>query len=122
MAEAEATARCGRCGNTVAANMTVQLGGKTICVSCKSDYAREMAGARPVGAFRYAGFWIRFAAVFIDGLILFIPNMAILFAFGAADFEARANQEFSLGANLLPQVLFLVYETFFLGKFGATPG
>jgi uncharacterized RDD family membrane protein YckC len=127
MAEAEALARCGVCGAMVASNLVVQLGGKTVCVTCKSAYAREMAGARPVGAFKYAGFWIRFVALFLDGLILMIPMFALMFLFVGGLMVTR---EHGYGDPAGFQALFYVffyglqmlYSTFFHGKFGATPG
>ena len=124
MADAEALARCGVCGAMVASNLVVQLGGKSVCMTCKSGYAREMAGARPVGTFRFAGFWIRFLGVFLDGLILFIPMMAVFFAMGAFNMEEMQRGESS--RNPLPNVvlggIYMIYTTFFIGKFGATPG
>ncbi|MEI7979910.1 MAG: RDD family protein [Bacteroidota bacterium] len=38
----------------------------------------------------YAGFWIRFAAAFIDGIILSIPQLAIQFAMGESASEFGA--------------------------------
>src|SRR5688572_3276828 len=120
---AEALAKCGVCGGMVASNMVVQLGGKTVCVNCKASYAREMAGARPAGALRYAGFWIRFVAVFLDGLILALPMVAILFAMGAFNPGTYADdRSASPLPNLVMMSLYMFYATFFIGKFGATPG
>jgi uncharacterized RDD family membrane protein YckC len=116
--------KCGVCGATVASNLVVQLGGKTVCVNCKSSYAREMAGARPVGSHRYAGFWIRFVAVFLDGLILALPMVGLLVATGAFDnldsYDGQANA--NPMPNLVMMGLYMLYSTFFIGKFGATPG
>jgi uncharacterized RDD family membrane protein YckC len=82
-----------------------------------------MAGARPVGSMRYAGFWIRFLAVFLDGLILTLPTLAILFAMGAfSDLDRYERQSSSPLPNLVLMGLGLFYITFFNGKFGATPG
>jgi uncharacterized RDD family membrane protein YckC len=49
-----------------------------------------------IGAFEpeYAGFWIRFAAAFIDGIILSIPQFAIQFAM--ADSIAEGGAGFGL--------------------------
>jgi len=124
----EALVKCGVCGTLVAPNLVVQLGGKTVCANCKSTVAREMTGARPVGAMRYAGFWIRFAAVFLDGLILMVPMMVILFLFAGGFLMAarRGDQSYTGGIQGLFYLVFygaqLLYLTFFHGKFGATPG
>jgi len=122
MADA-ALVKCGVCGTLVAPNLVVQLGGKTVCANCKSGVAREMAGARPVGSLRYAGFWIRFAAVFLDGLILMVPILALFFALGVFSMERfRGQQTFNPMVNFGPIGLFMAYITFFHGRFGATPG
>jgi len=123
MSEAEGLTRCGVCGSMVASNLVVHLGGKTVCAKCKSGFAREMAGARPVGQMRFAGFWIRFVAVFLDGLILALPVLGILFAMGAFEMSSlegsRRNDPLP---NLVTAGIYMFYTTFFIGKFGATPG
>ncbi len=68
---------------------------------------------------QYAGFWIRFGAVFIDGIILAVFNM--MFGFAAA--LVMTGSESATGLmQFLQFVVGLAYVTFFLGKFGATPG
>ena len=58
-----------------------------------------------------AGFWRRFAAAFVDGLILAIPNAIFLAAFEYAT------------ANLLSLILGIAYFTYFEGgKTGQTLG
>ena len=127
MAEAGGLVRCGVCGNMVASNLVVQLGGKTVCSNCKGGVAREMAGARPVGMLRYAGFWVRFAALFLDGLILMIPTVAIMFLFAGGMMAAASDGDAPGQAiqGMFYLILYggqLLYSTFFIGKFGATPG
>ncbi len=43
----------------------------------------EISSPSGVAAFQYAGFWRRFAAVFIDGILLFIVGMIISFPISA---------------------------------------
>ena len=124
---AEALTKCGVCGAMVAPNMVVQLGGKTVCMNCKPGFAREMAGARPIGAFRFAGFWIRFVAIFLDGLIMMVPTMILLFLFAGGMMASMRDSDEK--GSAIQGVFYLVfygiqmfYSTFFHGKFGATPG
>src|SRR5260370_7910785 len=80
---------CSQCGRTFAHSDLVQIAGNWVCADCKPAFlsrvmASGAAGASPL-AWRYGGFWIRFGARFIDGLIftvpvlifaaLFIPNL-----------------------------------------------
>src|SRR5258708_22292227 len=77
----------------------------------------------------YGGFWIRFAAKMLDGLIqdiilvpfflLFSPRIAWIGRGGPP-----TPAEIATLLAVVPGVLVVVicYNTFFLGKFGATPG
>ena len=74
---------CSQCGRTFAQSDLVQIAGNWVCAECKPAFlsrvmASGVAGASPL-ARRYGGFWIRFGARFIDGLIFTIP-MVIFFA------------------------------------------
>lgn len=81
---------------------------------------------------RYAGFWIRFLAACIDGVILLIimvPVTIVMMVLGVtAAFSSADNWEFAVqGTNLLAQVLSTVicvayYAGFQSSKFRATPG
>ena len=114
---------CDVCRTLVPSNMAIQLGGKTVCTQCKTGRAREMAGAAPVGSLRYAGFWIRTAAVIVDGLITGIPMWVIMLLLMPT---ILTNPEGPNAAGAIFQlgfmVVFLFYYTFFHGRFGATLG
>jgi uncharacterized RDD family membrane protein YckC len=77
----------------------------------------------------YGGFWIRFAAKILDGLIqdiisiplflLFSPRISLMGRFGP---PTPAEIAKLVVVVLLGGVVGICYNTFFLGKFGATPG
>lgn len=74
---------CSQCGRALAQSELVQIAGNWVCADCKPAFlsrvmASGVAGASP-SAWHYGGFWIRFGARFVDGLILLIP-LAILAA------------------------------------------
>src|SRR5438477_12730358 len=74
---------CSQCGRTLSHSDLVQIAGNWVCAECKPAFlsrimASGAAGASPL-AWRYGGFWIRFGARFIDGLIFMVP-MLIFFA------------------------------------------
>jgi uncharacterized RDD family membrane protein YckC len=56
----------------------VQIAGTWVCADCKPAFlSRVMAsGASPL-AWRYGGFWIRFGARMLDGLIFMVPTLLI---------------------------------------------
>jgi uncharacterized RDD family membrane protein YckC len=74
---------CSQCGRALAQSDLVHIAGNWVCADCKPAFlsrvmASGAAGASPLG-WRYGGFWIRFGARFIDGLIFMVP-MLIFFA------------------------------------------
>lgn len=140
---------CAQCGKLFNLDEMVRHGDDFICPNCKPIFASKLgAGAKfDTGKLNYAGFWIRFAAKFVDGLILgvvvFVPLVILIlfFAFGAAaSSNAGGSRQsvFSPGSNaegmglivssarLLIYVVTLganiIFSTIFLGKYGATPG
>ena len=100
----------------------ISFGGAWVCATCKPVYVQKLKeGVAPAGVLHYAGFWIRFVAEFLDGIILQIANLCCQMLVGM------------LLRGSLPEVLkaanggiaFAVgigYMVFFNGRFGATPG
>lgn len=124
--------RCSGCGNYFPADDVIPLGGQMVCASCKPVYVQRLREGVPLIASteaQFAGFWIRFAAKFIDGLILSPVSIGIVilqgFVLGMGG-EAEPNPFSMLGfqllTNLAVQVVTMFYVTFFVGRFGATPG
>jgi uncharacterized RDD family membrane protein YckC len=137
---------CSQCGKSFSADEVVRMAEGWVCAACKPVYVQRLReGASVSLALDYAGFWIRFAAKFIDGLILgavlVIPIFIFFFVvaragsgnFAADPFDVLLGQSRlrteGLVANvigLFAQMIFMVinvaYSTFFLGKYGATPG
>jgi uncharacterized RDD family membrane protein YckC len=74
----------------------------------------------------YAGFWIRFAALAIDVFILGIVNMVIFIPLGM--FMPTSPDNPMVFISFMPVIMLLqyaipaAYDTWFVGKYGATPG
>jgi len=86
-----------------------------------ANYPGVKQTARYSGTF-YAGFWIRFAAIFIDGLIYGIPIAVLLFfSFGGQTPTQDELSSRSLPLNLISLIAGAVYFTVFWST-GATPG
>lgn len=117
--------RCGVCGTSVASNLTTPLGGRIVCVNCKPRVAREMAGAPATLRFRYAGFWIRFAASLIDGIVLGGVIFAIMFAVMLPILMNRGPEP-GIGFQLLMNVVIYglqgLYYVLMHGLYGASLG
>jgi uncharacterized RDD family membrane protein YckC/DNA-directed RNA polymerase subunit RPC12/RpoP len=131
---------CTECGRPTPPEELARFGDRLVCPYCKDAYAQKLReGVAPAGFVRYGGFWMRFVAVFIDGIILAIPIGILQFLLFAAmglsmarlGSDAPPDQVFAvlgpmMGAVglivLLSTVIGCTYETFFIVKFGATPG
>jgi len=90
---------------------------------------QKLAEGAPVdtGNFRYAGFWIRFLALFVDGLILNVISIAAQMAFGltlsqAVNLTPKGTMNVILLSFGFQVVVNLLYETVLIGKYGATLG
>jgi len=119
---------CSECGRVFPLENTIQYGTVRVCAGCKPVFMQKLAeGARIGGGLAYAGFWQRFAAVFLDGIILYIVGIVmalpfginVLQAVGAQPIENFAAQMYVFFARV---ILGLVYEVVLIGKYGATLG
>jgi uncharacterized RDD family membrane protein YckC len=72
---------CSQCGRTFAHSDLVQIAGNWVCADCKPAFlsrvmASGAAAASPLG-WHYGGFWMRFGARMIDGILLGVPLLII---------------------------------------------
>lgn len=121
----DGTAVCTVCRRTVRADEVVRYENATVCANCKPAFVQQLReGTAPTADVLYAGFWIRFGAVFIDGLILGVFNTVLSFVVTAA--AAAASSEAVLGATLALYAIQItvqaLYEIIMVGKYGATLG
>lgn len=135
---------CVECGKMFPADEVVKFGSASVCATCKPIYVQKLReGAALSGVTEYGGFWIRFCAKFIDNVILMLPlivlaiGLVFYFAPGRKATSAANTSPFALSATgnseavgavvqLVVQAGFMfvsvLYQTFFLGRYGATPG
>ncbi len=122
-------AACAECGRVQQKVDMITFRNVHVCAACKPVFMQKLAEGAQIrtGAVQYAGFWIRFGAKFVDGIILSL-FLIPAFIFGAVS-AARGDGE-QFGAFQLLQVALQlgylvlngVYNIFFIGKYGATPG
>jgi uncharacterized RDD family membrane protein YckC len=122
---------CAECKGIFPIDDTIGIGNVRVCANCKPIFVQKMSEGLNVlapGSFRYAGFWVRFAAVFLDGSILYIFNVLVNLAFGIGITASFSNRMNSVGPALtfglmgMQLLVSTCYEAFFIGKYGATPG
>jgi len=122
-----AEAVCAECGNLFAIQDMIRHGSVYICANCKPVFMQKLAeGAKlNTGELNYAGFWIRFAAKFVDGLILGVPFMVVFLLVLIPQMRASKPDELVFLPYILQFCFIFIrmaYEIFFLGKYGATLG
>jgi uncharacterized RDD family membrane protein YckC len=106
----------------------IRFGHAWVCAACKPVFVQKLKeGVGVAGAMEYVGFWIRFGAKFVDGIVLFVINMSVGFAVGLmAGLVASPDSSVAVAVPMIMSVfqLFIAaaYTTWFVGKYGATPG
>jgi uncharacterized RDD family membrane protein YckC len=115
----------------------IQYEGKWISAEHRDEYFQRMRegvatpGASTVpGPYGYGGFWRRFVARIVDGIIQAVIGMVIGaivgFIFGASGALRSGNSGAFLLMQAIIQILALAmgifYEVFFIRKYDATPG
>lgn len=133
--QVESTVLCSQCRQAFAPSDVVQIAGNWVCATCKPGYlgrvvASGVAGVSPRG-WRYGGVGIRFGARFIDGIVMGIPVMILVFALliptisraGKPPTPADpALAAFGLTALIAIFGASMLYEVLMLKKWGATVG
>jgi uncharacterized RDD family membrane protein YckC len=134
-ASAQTVLPCSQCGRTLAHSDLVQIAGNWVCGNCKPGYlsrvmASGAAAASPLG-WHYGGFWMRFGARMIDGIVLGVPLLILaallipnlMRAQGDASNPAfAAFAAFSFTFFLIYFLVVICYEVVLLRYRGATLG
>jgi uncharacterized RDD family membrane protein YckC len=129
------TTFCTECGRPCSPNELARFGDRWVCGNCKEAFAQRLRqGVAPQGAMVYAGFWVRFGAIFIDGIILGVVwgiLAAVVFAVLTPGLSrAGSAPEAALATISVVFVFFYLallasgacYEAFFVSRSGATLG
>ncbi len=122
---------CAACGRTFLADEMVAYQHILVCGDCKPVFFQRLREGADPFAMNFAGFWIRFCARLVDGVIFFLLNgiMTLLQVVLIGGFHESVTGETS-GMDTAISIIFFVlyigmdvaYGTYFIGRFGATPG
>ena len=119
------TRYCSECGRPWPAEELARFGDRLICSECKNTYAQKLReGVETGAAMQYAGFWIRFVAVLIDGVILAVIQFFIRIPLAPMLADTSPQMILTLTAvyALISFAVGAAYEGFLIGQYGATPG
>jgi uncharacterized RDD family membrane protein YckC len=120
---------CTECGSAFASDDLVRFGTSLVCANCKPRLLQQLKeGALPASGVEYGGFWRRFVAILIDGIIIAIFTFPITLLLGQRAIIPHQNQPPTIsfgyiGASYLISLLAnCAYFTYFVSQKGATPG
>lgn len=127
---------CAECGRPFPSDQLVFIGAAPLCAACKPVFLQRVReGGQTLGALHYAGFWIRFVALMIDGVLLAVVGalielpLTIRYAPPVVTTDpsaALAQLSATLGVaavqTLISICLACAYEVFFVSTRGGTIG
>jgi uncharacterized RDD family membrane protein YckC len=124
---------CDECGRSFPVDEMVRYSESMICATCKPLFFQKLKEGSLPHAMRYAGFWIRVAAKIIDGVVLWLVNtifsLIASFAITMIFLNSTEKQAFHPGIFVVYGFLYILqlsfhaaYDTYFVGKYAATPG
>jgi len=112
---------CSESGKVYPRSELIEIDGRLVSAEYKHVALQRLReGVSGAGQREYAGFWIRFGAKFVDGIILNVAGQIIQLVIGLAlkgspEAAAIIGGVVALGINA-------GYVIYFTGKYGATPG
>jgi uncharacterized RDD family membrane protein YckC len=115
------TVRCSVCRNEFSEDSVIRLGDHTVCAGCKPIFLQRLREGIPVATtdLEYGGFWIRFVAKLIDGIIEGGISLVIWLIYGLVVGKVGSTSSI---LNLIYYPIGIAYVTYFIGAQGATPG
>ena len=125
---AEGVRRCSRCGGSYCSQCLVPIQNQLFCATCKTEQLMDVRSGVDRTRLVYGGFWARFGAQIIDGLIAGVPAYAIFMAVMFSAAAAAQKSETASPARILlayvPLYVFpVLYEALMLSmKNGQTVG
>src|SRR4051794_25380855 len=96
----EGLRQCSRCGQTFCRDCLIDIGGRPYCATCKNEQLLDVrSGVTSAATLNLASLGRRFAALFLDGLIVGIPFGIVI---GVILFSAMA------GGRMRPEAILAV--------------
>lgn len=118
---------CSECGRPHLVEELLVFEGKRVCASCKDlFFQRVREGSAPVDTMVYASIGKRFAALVLDSLLVGLVSVPLLFGGIAVVASRQPSEDTGIFATLILMctvgVWIVFYFTWFVGRYGATPG
>jgi len=124
----EGVFHCSRCGVPYCRDCVITLQGRLYCAKCKGEQLIDIRSGVDATEVRLAGIGRRFAAIWVDGLIIGLPLMIVIFATVIPAMIKNTNQPpppmfgFTGLAGYLTAPIYVIYEALMLKARGQTVG
>lgn len=123
---------CAECGRTFLADEMVAYENLLVCGECKPIFFQRLReGGLLYQSISYAGFWIRFCARLVDGVILgfvgvLLTLLQIMLVGGFAEYMSPEMTTTEIVVSVVFTILGIavngLYEVYFVGRYAGTPG
>ena len=113
---------CSSCGLPFCDRCLVNLLGRDLCPTCKPAAVRDVQHGQLAAGAENAGFWPRFAALFLDSLILAVPFYSIQYATMGVAVQRSPFNGAACGITLVNIAVSCAYYTAMIGWRGQTLG
>jgi uncharacterized RDD family membrane protein YckC len=123
-----ATASCAECSLVFPVDSMIRYKNVYVCANCKPVFMQKLAEGAHIntGEFRWAGFWVRFAAALIDGFFMIFITFGIQLMMGLSLMQIIGLEDRTLlmwvSAQLMSTATGALYEAGMIGRYGATLG
>jgi uncharacterized RDD family membrane protein YckC len=116
--------QCSVCKKGFSEDAVIKMGDYRVCSECKPVFLQRLReGLSLSGDMTYGGFWVRFRAQFVDGIVIGVGSMIAAFLIGLAlGVAGMGGWMMKVLSQLLLTGLGIAYVTYFLGAYGATLG
>jgi uncharacterized RDD family membrane protein YckC len=112
---------CSESGKVLPRSELIEIDGRLVSAEYKNVVLQRLReGVSGVGQREYAGFWIRFGAKFVDGIILNVASQIVQLIVGLA-MKSAPDAAVIIGM-VIGLAINAAYVIYFTGKFGQTPG
>ena len=123
-----ATANCVECKLVFPVDNMIRYKKVYVCANCKPVFMQKLSEGAHIntGEFRWAGFWIRFAASLLDGFLMLFLTIGVQLLMGLSMLQILGLEDRTIlmwvSAQLLSTATGVVYEAGMTGRYGATLG
>jgi uncharacterized RDD family membrane protein YckC len=122
--------RCSVCAEAFCPDCIVEIGGLPYCLTCKTEAMRDLRSGVPTRELDLATIGRRFGALWIDGIVITLPLMIVIFALlvplGMVDKPSDNFTPLMFMYNGITTLLllgsYILYEGLMLGAGGQTLG